>query len=76
LRTGLADVAIPDIPIKIAEQMRALWQAAVAVQLNDVVRLKTDAQQAIAAADSARTDAESSKHFIFIKGLRDSVLPD
>jgi predicted nucleic acid-binding Zn-ribbon protein len=49
---------MPGIPVEIAEQMRALWQAAVAVQLDDVVRLKADAQQAIAAADTARTDAE------------------
>ena len=58
VRAGLADIAMPGIPVEIAEQMRALWQAAVAVQLDDVVRLKTDAQQAIAVADTARTDAE------------------
>lgn len=58
VRSGLAEIAIPEIPPEIAEQMRALWQAAVAVQLDDVVRLKTDAQQAIAAADAARSDAE------------------
>ncbi|WP_260463884.1 hypothetical protein [Burkholderia sp. Bp8963] len=38
--------------------MRALWQATVAVQLDDVVHVKTQTQRAIAAADSARTDAE------------------
>ncbi|CAE6872238.1 hypothetical protein R75465_08359 [Paraburkholderia aspalathi] len=58
VRAGLADIAMPGIPVEIAEQMRALWQAAVAVQLDDVVRLKADAQQTIAAADAARTDAE------------------
>jgi chromosome segregation ATPase len=58
VRAGLADIAMPGIPVEIAEQMRALWQAAVAVQLDDVVRLKADAQQAIGAADAARTDAE------------------
>lgn len=58
VRAGLADIAMPGIPADIAEQMHALWQAAVAVQLDDVVRLKADAQQAIAAADAARTDAE------------------
>ena len=41
--------------------MRALWQAAVAVQLDDVVRLQAEAQQAIAESDVARTDAET--HF-------------
>jgi len=58
VRAGLADIAMPGIPVEIAEQMRALWQAAVAVQLDDVVRLKAEAQRAIAAADAARTDAE------------------
>ncbi|MDE4936413.1 DNA-binding protein [Burkholderia contaminans] len=58
VRAGLADIAMPGIPVEIAEQMRALWQAAVAVQLDDVVRLKAEAQQAIAAADAARTDAD------------------
>ena len=58
VRAGLADIAMPGIPVEIAEQMRALWQAAVAVQLDDVLRLKAEAQQAIAAADAARTDAE------------------
>jgi hypothetical protein len=50
VRAGLADIAMPGIPVEIAEQMRALWQAAVAVQLDDVVRLKADAQQTIAVA--------------------------
>lgn len=58
VRAGLADIAIPDIPTEIAEQMRALWQAAVAVQLDEVVHLKREAQDAIAAAEAARTDAE------------------
>jgi hypothetical protein len=58
VRAGPADIAMPGTPVEIAEQMRALWQAAVAVQLDDVVCLKADAQQAIAAADAARTDAE------------------
>lgn len=58
VRSGLADIAVPGIPPDIAELMRALWQAAVAVQLDDVVRRKADAQQAISTADAARTDAE------------------
>ncbi|WP_440130258.1 DNA-binding protein [Trinickia symbiotica] len=58
MRAGLADIAMPGIPPDIAEQLRALWQAAVTVQLDDVVRLKADAQQAIAAADAACTDAQ------------------
>src|ERR1700676_5226975 len=58
VRSGLADIAMPGIPVEIAEQMRALWQAAVALQLDDVGRLKAEAQQAIAESDVARTDAE------------------
>jgi len=58
VRAGLAEVVMPDIPLEIAEQMRALWQAAVTVQLDDVMRLKHEAQDAIAAAEAAHTDAE------------------
>ncbi|UBM07881.1 DNA-binding protein [Cupriavidus metallidurans] len=58
VRAGLAEVAIPDIPPEIAESMRALWQAAVVVQLDDVVRLKREAQAAVEAAQAARADAE------------------
>ncbi|WP_288830875.1 DNA-binding protein [uncultured Paraburkholderia sp.] len=36
VRVGLADIAIPDLPSDVADLMRALWQAAVAVQLDDV----------------------------------------
>lgn len=58
VRAGLAEVAIPDLPADIADLMRALWQAAVAVQLDDVVRLKQAADANVAAAEAARTDAE------------------
>ncbi|KML57080.1 transcriptional regulator [Burkholderia cepacia] len=58
VRSGLGEIAIPGLPAEIAEHMQALWQTAVAVQLDDVVRLKREAQEAIAAADAARTDAE------------------
>jgi len=58
VRAGLADLALPDLPEEIAEAMRALWQAAVAVQLDDVVRLKREARATAEAADAARTDAE------------------
>ncbi|HDR9757817.1 TPA: DNA-binding protein [Burkholderia cepacia ATCC 25416] len=58
VRAGLAEVAIPDLPPDIADLMRALWQAAVAVQLDDVVRLKQAADASIAAAEAARSDAE------------------
>ncbi len=58
VRAGLADLALPEIPLEIAEQMRALWQAAVAVQLDEVVRLKRGAQSAVEAAQAARAEAE------------------
>jgi hypothetical protein len=57
VRAGLAQVAIPGLPDTIAEQMRALWQAAVTVQLDEVVRLKTEATQAKEDAEEARRDA-------------------
>ncbi|NUA26635.1 DNA-binding protein [Cupriavidus basilensis] len=58
VRAGLADLALPELPVEIAEAMRALWQAAVAVQLDDVVRLKREAQSAVEAAQAARAEAE------------------
>jgi len=58
VRAGLAELALPDLPEEIAEAMRALWQAAVAVQLDDVVHLKRVAQASAEAADAARADAE------------------
>ncbi len=58
VRAGLAEFAVPDLPPEIAESMRALWQAAVAVQLDDVVRLKREAQSATEAAQAARAEAE------------------
>ncbi|WP_240805046.1 DNA-binding protein [Cupriavidus oxalaticus] len=44
--------------LEIAEAMRALWQAAVAVQLDDVVRLRQEAQQTAEAAQAVRAEAE------------------
>ncbi|MBB1634910.1 DNA-binding protein [Cupriavidus sp. UME77] len=58
VRAGLAEVAIPELPPEIAESMRALWQAAVAVQLDEVVLLKREAQAAVEAAQAARAEAE------------------
>ncbi|WP_310736212.1 DNA-binding protein [Ralstonia pickettii] len=58
VRSGLADLALPEIPVEIAEAMRALWQAAVAVQLDDVVRLKREAQATADTAEAARAEAE------------------
>lgn len=58
VRAGLAGVALPGLPDPIAEQMRALWQAAVTVQLTEVVALKDEAAQAKEAAETARRDAD------------------
>ena len=58
VRAGLAGVAIPGLPDTIAEQMRTLWHAAVAVQLDDVARLREEATQAAQASDAARRDAD------------------
>ncbi|MHB9835132.1 DNA-binding protein [Paraburkholderia terrae] len=44
VQAGLAEIALPGLPDAIADQMRALWQAAVAVQLDEVVRLKAEAR--------------------------------
>lgn len=57
VQAGLAQVALPGLPDAIAEQMRALWAAAVSVQLDDVVRLKTEARDAMNNAETARHDA-------------------
>lgn len=53
---GMADIALPDIPAEIAEQMRQLWHAAVSVQLDDVVRLKQQATQSAEQAQAAQAD--------------------
>ncbi|MGF6755639.1 DNA-binding protein [Paraburkholderia sp. GAS42] len=58
VHAGLAQVAIPGLPDPIAEQMRALWQAAVAVQLDDVARLRDEATKAAEASDASRRDAD------------------
>ncbi|RQY93807.1 transcriptional regulator [Burkholderia stagnalis] len=58
VRVGLAEIAIPDLPPDVADLMRTLWQTAVAVQLDDVVRLNQAADASVAAAEAARTDAE------------------
>lgn len=58
VQAGLAEIALPGLPEAIAEQMRALWAAAVSVQLHDVVRLQQHARQAAAEADTARHDAD------------------
>jgi predicted nucleic acid-binding Zn-ribbon protein len=75
VRAGLTQVAIPGLPDSIAEQMRALWQAAVTVQLDEVVRLKTEATQATEAADVARRDADLRVELLRVElaDLRDQI---
>lgn len=68
VRSGLADAVIPGIPPDIAELMRGLWETVVAAQLDDVLRVRASAEQAIAAANSARSDAEHR-----VKRLRQDV---
>jgi len=57
VQAGIAHLALPGLPDAIAEQMRALWAAAVGVQLDDVVRLKAEAHDEKEAAQAARHDA-------------------
>ncbi|MBB5402665.1 DNA-binding protein [Paraburkholderia youngii] len=58
VHAGLTGFAIPDVPPGIATQMRALWEAAVVTQLDDVVQLRQQAEAVKAAADAARHEAE------------------
>jgi predicted nuclease with TOPRIM domain len=75
VRAGLAQVAIPGLPDAIADQMRALWQAAVAVQLDEVVQMKNAAVQASEAADVARRDADLRVELLRVElaDLRDQL---
>jgi chromosome segregation ATPase len=57
VQAGLADMALPELPAEIADQMRQLWQAAVSVQLDDVMRLKTDAREAVDAAQGSLVES-------------------
>lgn len=54
---GLADLALPDIPAEIAEQMRQLWHAAVAIQIDDVVKLKAEAAQSVETAQTSLAES-------------------
>ncbi|MGF6971412.1 chromosome segregation ATPase [Paraburkholderia sp. WC7.3g] len=58
MQAGLSGFAMPDVPPAIAAQMRALWEAAVATQLDGVMRLRQDAARSQEAADTARHEAE------------------
>ncbi|MYM94128.1 DNA-binding protein [Duganella vulcania] len=54
---GLSDIALPKLPVEIADKMQAVWHAAVAVQLDDVVKLKTQARESIEHTAAALADA-------------------
>lgn len=75
VRAGLADVAIPGLPSPIAEQMRALWQAAVSVQLAEVITLKNEAEQTREAAAAATHDASLRVELLRVElaALREQV---
>ncbi len=45
IQPGAEPVALPNLPADIAELMQQLWRAAVGVQLDDVARLRSDAQR-------------------------------
>lgn len=51
-------LSIPEVPPDIAALMTQLWQAAVGVQLDEVVRLKTQAQAVADAAREALAEAQ------------------
>lgn len=51
VRGGVSTLALPEVPADIATLMTQLWQAAVGVQLDEVLTLKSQAQ---AVADGAR----------------------
>ncbi|MFM0469644.1 DNA-binding protein [Paraburkholderia strydomiana] len=67
VQAGIAHLALPGLPDAIAEQMRALWAAAVGVQLDDVVRLRQHAQQVTADAETARHDADVRSEMLRIE---------
>lgn len=58
VRAGMSKLVIPDLPPDIGDLMAQLWQAAVAVQLDEVLALKSQAQ---AVADDARQSLTESQ---------------
>jgi hypothetical protein len=57
VQAGLAGFAVPDVPEAIAAQMRALWEAAVATQLDGIVRLRHETQAMVEAATEAQRNS-------------------
>lgn len=58
VRGGMATLAIPDLPADIAVLMAQLWQAAVGVQLDEVLALKSQAQGVADGARNALAEAQ------------------
>jgi hypothetical protein len=51
VQAGASNIALPDVPAEVADLMGQLWKVAVGVQLDDLARLRSEAQ---AVADGAR----------------------
>ncbi|WP_321886504.1 DNA-binding protein [Paraburkholderia bannensis] len=58
IQAGVASFAVPDLPPEIAQQMRTLWEAAVATQLDGVVRLRREAEATAQASAEAQHNAQ------------------
>ncbi|WP_233808662.1 DNA-binding protein [Paraburkholderia sp. HP33-1] len=57
VQAGLTGFAVPDVPPAIAAQMRALWEAAVATQLDGIVRLRHETEARVEASVEAQRNA-------------------
>ncbi|MGF6810716.1 putative nucleic acid-binding Zn-ribbon protein [Paraburkholderia sp. Clong3] len=57
VHAGLAGFAVPDVPPAIAAQMRALWEAAVATQLEGIVQLRRETEAIVETATEAQRNA-------------------
>ncbi|QGZ56372.1 DNA-binding protein [Paraburkholderia acidiphila] len=58
VQAGVTGFAVPDLPPEIAQQMRTLWEAAVATQLDGVVRLRREAEATAHASEEAQHNAQ------------------
>ncbi|MGF6851665.1 DNA-binding protein [Paraburkholderia sp. CI3] len=57
VQAGLTGFAVPDVPPGIAAQMRALWEAAVATQLDGIVQLRCETEARVEASTEAQRNA-------------------
>lgn len=57
VRAGADRIVLPDVPPPVAELMQQLWQAAVGAQLDEVAKLRSQAQQIAERARSDLTEA-------------------